>query len=568
MTAILGVSALYHDAAAALVMDGRVHVAIQEERLSRIKNDPSVPVRAMRACLREAGLAAGDLDEVVFYENPYRKLERALISSLQGFPRTLGHFHSAMASQLGGKVWVLDAIAEALGIPRRKVTHVEHHASHAASAFFTSGLARAAVLTIDGVGEEASTALWLGEGDELRCLSEQRYPHSLGLFYAAFTAYCGFRVNEGEQKLMGLAAFGEPRFRDEIAAILRVSGDGAIDLDLDCFDAFRDADLGFGPRLEALLGPRRTPGAPWHLDDPEDRRFADVARSVQEATEDALLALARRAREEAPALCLAGGVALNAVANARIAAEAGFDHVYVHPAAGDAGGALGAALLRSNDRVMAPLKTAALGVRASPEEALEISRELGLEAERVSDPAEFVAERLAAGEVVGLVAGRSEWGPRALGQRSLLAPAGPESVRRRLHRAVKEREPFRPFAPAALASRAAEMFDQIHLPMTRFMTTIARARAPDDPELAAVVHVDGSARLQTVDEESAPELHRVLAALERQSGRRAVLNTSLNASHEPMCLSAMDAIAFLLQHPVDAMVIEDVAVRRKAGGRR
>ena len=567
MSAILGVSALYHDAAAALVVDGRVRVAVQEERLSRRKNDPSVPVRAMRACLREAGLAPGDLDEIVFYENPYRKLERALVSSLQGFPRTLRHFHRSMASQLGSKVWVLDAIAEALDVDRRKVTHADHHGSHAASAFFTSGLERAAVLTVDGVGEEACTALWLGDGRELRCLSEQRFPHSLGLFYAAFTAYCGFRVNDGEQKLMGLAAFGEPRFRDEIARVIRVGEDGAIELVLDYFDAFNDVDLGFGPRLEALLGPRRPPGAPWRLETPDDRRFADVACSVQAATEDALLALARRARREAPALCLAGGVALNAVANARIARESGFDHVYVHPAAGDAGGALGAALARSEDRVLAPLATAALGLRASPDEALALSRELGLEAECVDAPAVFVAERIARGEVVGFVAGRSEWGPRALGQRSLLAPAGPEPVRRRLHRAVKEREPFRPFAPAVLARRAGELFDGIHLPMTRFMTTTARALRPDDPELGAVVHVDGSARVQTVDEESAPELCRVLVALEAITGQRAVLNTSLNASQEPMCLSAMDAIAFLLQHPVDAMVIEDVVVRRPAGGR-
>ena len=261
-------------------------------------------------------------------------------------------------------------------------------------------------------------------------------------------------------------------------------------------------------------------------------------------------------------LCLAGGVALNAVANARIARDAGFDSVYVHPAAGDAGGALGAALARSPDRKNERLETAAMGLAARPEEALALARDLGLRAERVSDPAKLAAERIADGSVIGFVAGRNEWGPRALGHRSILAPAGPESIKKRLYRAVKEREPFRPFAPATLASRAHELFDELHEPMTRFMTTTARVRAPDSPELGAVVHIDGSARVQTVDEASSPALHRVLEELEKHSGGRAVLNTSLNASREPMCLSAMDAVSFLLEHPLDMMLIEDVAVYR------
>jgi carbamoyltransferase len=371
-------------------------------------------------------------------------------------------------------------------------------------------------------------------------------------------------VNEGEQKLMGLAAFGEPRYKDEILRTMRIGADGSIELELSYFDSFDDVALGFGPKLETLLGPRRAPGAPFRLETPEDQKFADIARSVQDATEDAVLALARRARREAPLLCLAGGVALNAVANARIAREAGFDAVYVHPAPGDAGGALGAALMRSPDRKNERLTTAALGIAARPDEALELAQSLGLDAARVSDPEKLAAERIAAGEIVGFVSGRNEWGPRALGHRSILAPAGPEAVRKRLYRAVKEREPFRPFAPATLSTRANELFEGIHEPMTRFMTTTAQVRDPKSPELGAVVHVDGSARVQTVDEESSPGLFRVLHELEKHSGGRAVLNTSLNASHEPMCLSAMDAVSFMLEHPLDLMLVEDVAIRRPA----
>lgn len=567
MTAVLGVSALYHDAAAALVVDGEIVVAIQEERLSRVKNDPSLPTRAMRACLAAGGLAAGDLDEIVFYEDPYKKLERSLMSSVRGFPRGLTHFHRSMSSQLGHKVWILDAIAEGLEIDRKKVTCSEHHTSHASSAFFTSGLEHAAILTVDGVGEEAATAIFEGKGRALRCLFEQHFPHSLGLFYAAFTAYCGFRVNDGEQKLMGLAAYGEPRFEAEVGRVMRISDEGEVELSLDYFDAFQDAELGFGPALEELFGPRRTPNRPWRISEPEDRRYADIARSVQEALEGAMLALARKAKREtgATALCLAGGVALNAVANARLLEV--FDHVYVHPAAGDAGGALGAALLRDPPRSPRALASAGIGLPPDRGEALTLARELGLHAETVSDPAALAAETIAAGGTVAFVTGKSEWGPRALGHRSLLAPAGPERVKDRIHRTVKEREPFRPFAPAILDERADAVFEGVHRPLSRYMTGVARAHDPSDDHLGAVVHVDGTVRVQTVDEENAPELARVLRALKDRDGSDVILNTSLNAAGEPMVLSALDAVVFAAHRPIDLLLVDDVAVTKPKGTR-
>ncbi|HUJ63852.1 MAG TPA: carbamoyltransferase N-terminal domain-containing protein, partial [Kofleriaceae bacterium] len=327
MAAVLGISGEYHDAAAALVVDGAIVCAIQEERLSRIKNDPSLPLHAARACLAHAGLAAGDLDRVVFYEDPVEKLERVLVSTLRSYPRALRQFPRALGAQLGGKVWVVDRLAEQLGVARDKVGSTGHHRAHAASAFYTSAYPSAAVLTVDGVGEATSTALWRGDEHALVELGRIEFPHSLGLLYAGLTAYLGFEVNEGEYKVMGLAAYGTPTRRDEFAKIIQLHDDGTFELGLPYFAYLADAELGFGPALERLLGPRRPAHRPWDLEhSAEDRAYADIAATLQQVTEDALLALARAARERTgeTALCLAGGVALNAVANARLERESGF----------------------------------------------------------------------------------------------------------------------------------------------------------------------------------------------------------------------------------------------------
>jgi len=569
MAAVLGLSGDYHDAAAALVVDGVVIAAVQEERLSRIKNDPGLPIRAAHACLRHAGVAAGELDRIVFYEDPFAKLERVLTSTLRTFPRSLRQFPRALGAQLGGKVWVIDRIAEGLDVPRERVGWTEHHRAHAASAFLVSPFARAAILTVDGVGEETSTGLWLGDGAAITALGRIDYPHSLGLLYAGLTAYLGFEVNEGEYKVMGLAAYGTPRLRDELARVVTLHDDGTFELGLRYFAYLADAELGFGPALEELLGPRRPPHRPWDLARDDDRHYADVAATLQQVTEEALLGLAREARRRtgADALCLAGGVALNAVANARLAREAGFAHVFVQPAAGDAGGALGAALLGAlelGDPRPAPLASAALGLPIDPGAAAALARELGLVVRTTGDVADEVARRVAAGEIVAFCQGRFEWGPRALGQRSLLAdPADPAS-RERLNRAIKRREPFRPFAPAVLRDRAGAYFDAAPSHLTPFMTTVCPIREPHGDELAAVRHVDGTARVQTVDDTGAPELAAVLRALDARTGRPVVLNTSLNGAGEPIVADEVDALAFLAGHPIDALVIGDVVVTRGA----
>ena len=569
MSAILGISANYHDAAAALIIDGQLVAAMQEERFSRIKNDASLPLAAARACLALAKLDPRALDEVVFYENPYAKLERVLLSMLRTFPRALRQFPRALASQLGGKLWVLDALAAHLGVPREKVTHREHHASHAASAYFASPFPRAAVLTVDAVGEETSTALWLGEGHTLTLKERITFPHSLGLLYSALTAYLGFEVNEGEYKVMGLAAFGTPTFRDEFGKLLKLDAtSGAFELGLEYFDSHTNTEVGFSTRLEALLGPRRAPGTPWSLDAeviPEaDQRAADIAATLQAVLEDALLGLARRAQTltGADALCLAGGVGLNAVANARLFREAGFADFFVQPAAGDAGGALGAALLAAAEK-HEPRTTflhAAWGTSVTGAVALETAMALGLKARRVESPLDEATTRLTKGEVLAFVQGRFEWGPRALGQRSILSLPTPLAVKERLNRVIKRREPFRPFAPMVLEARAGDFFGPFAPRLAPFMTTIADVKPEARGKLEAVTHADGTARLQTVRADT--QVGALLERVGRETGVPVLLNTSLNGQGDPIVATEADALAFFLAHPVDALLIDDVLIER------
>jgi len=567
MACVLGISAHYHDAAAALVVDGEVVAAIQEERLSRIKNDPGLPISAALACLGHAGVDTGAVDAIAFYEEPFAKLERVMVHLLRHLPRTWRLFPRALASQLGAKIWVLDHLAESLGVPRERVLSFEHHRSHAASAYLVSTFPDAAVLVVDGVGEAHSTTLWHGRGHDLTLLASVDFPHSLGLLYAGLTAWLGFPVNEGEYKVMGLAAWGKPNLREAFERIIKLHPDGAYTLDLECFAHMSDAELGFGPGLERVLGPRRPPGKPWDLADPADLRYADVAATLQAVLEDALLGLARRARALTGSehLCLAGGVALNALANARLQRESGFARVFVQPAAGDAGGALGAALLAAQqlgDPRPAAMTTCALGLPLDVARAHAIAVELGLPVRRVDDPVALAARLIASDKIVAHARGRFEWGPRALGQRSLLARPRDRATRERLNRLIKEREPFRPFAPAVLSERTAEFFAGEPDLMSPFMTTVAPVRPEARARLGAVTHEDGTARLQTVEAARAPELHALLTALAAAGEDPVVLNTSLNGAGEPIVASGEDALAFYLRHAVDALILEDLVIEK------
>lgn len=567
MSTVLGISALYHDSAAALMVDGVIVSAVQQERVSRKKNDPSLPLQAIKTCLRTGGLTTDDLDSVVFYEDPFARLERVLLSCAEAFPHSWRQFPTAIRSQLGSKLWVVNELMSILNVPREKVFVTSHHRSHAASAFFASPFIEAAVVTVDGVGEDLSTAIWRGSQTSLECLATIEYPHSLGLLYSALTAYLGFEVNEGEYKVMGLAGFGTPRFTEEFSKLCRWSADGSFRLSLPYFAFHTDVELGFSPKLETLLGPRRPYGKPWNLAESDDRRYADIAASLQWVTEETLVAITKQARRltSCSNLCLAGGVALNCVANARILKEAGFDHVFVQPAAGDAGGALGAAYIGAValDGVRpSPMATAALGPGISNDVVCELAEKLGVSYSLPENALASAAQLICAQKVVALARGRCEWGPRALGNRSILAAPENAEMRDKINRVVKKREPFRPFAPAVLKAHADSWFSGCDNHMSPFMTTIGRVRADRLGSLNAVTHIDGTARAQTVDAISSPTLTEILTEVERRTGVPIVVNTSLNGNGEPIACSEVDVLAFFLSHPVDALIAGDVLLSR------
>lgn len=568
---ILGISAHYHDAAAALVVDGELRGAVQEERLSRRKHDSSFPLGAIEWCLESAGLAPGDLDAVVFYEKPMLKFERIVTTALRAFPRSWRSFPRAMQSSLGSKVWVRGIISSHLDVPRKKIFFTEHHQAHAAAAFFASPSRAAAILTADGVGEWATLTVGRGERRadgtvSLAVEREVRFPHSLGMLYSSFTAYLGFEVNEGEYKVMGLASYGRPRFQEQVRAIVRPTEDGAFELDMSWFDYHTTAARSYSSRLIDELGPPRAPHDPIDLATEEGQRWADIAASVQLVLEDEMVRLtsALRAETGLADLCLGGGVALNGCANARILRESGFERVFVPPAPGDAGCAVGAALYF--DRVHLGNPDRAIpdhpywGPTVSAEELARIAGEDGLAVDDAADDdalVERVADHLARGAVVGWMDGAGELGPRALGNRSILAAPHSEEMRDRLNRDIKYREEFRPFAPAVPAEVADRYFD---LPpggvrLARFMSGVFPVRPAWRERLAAVTHVDGTARVQTVERDSAPRFHALLEAYGRKSGVPVLLNTSFNLAGEPIVSRAVEGYSTFRRSGIDLLVV-------------
>jgi len=557
MSAVLGLSGYFHDSAAALVVDGQLVAAAQEERFSRRKNDANFPLRSARFCLQQAGLEVGDLTSVVWHEKPLLKLERVLLTSLRTWPRSATTFRRAMVSMFGDKLWVKGHIVEHLGVDPGVVQFSDHHASHAASAYLCSPFEEAAVLCVDGVGEWATTTRWRAGPEGLKHLGEQHFPHSLGLLYSVFTAYLGFRVNEGEYKVMGLAAFGEPSYREQVDKVFRLHDDGTFELDMDYFCFHREPDRSFTQAFEDLLGPARAPRGPM------EQRHKDIAASVQQVCEETLLLLAKRLHADTglSKLCLAGGVALNSVGVGRILREGPFDDVFVQPAAGDAGSAVGAALLAA-DAPRQPLTRPGWGAPIDLDRTRAYLRDGGIEhTDQGDDIHEAVAERLAAGEVVGWMQGRFELGPRALGHRSILCdPRKPED-KDRLNNKVKFREPFRPFAPSVLASASADLFE---LPSgggwtRRFMTSTVPVKG--DP-IPAATHVDGTARLQEVHADVQPRYAALLEAFGRRTGVPCVVNTSFNLAGEPIVNTPADGYGTFLRCGMDALAIGPFLVTR------
>jgi carbamoyltransferase len=567
---VLGVSCYFHDSAAALLRDGTLVAAAEEERFSRLKHDYEFPIRAIDFCLRQGGLAPGDLDYVVFFEKPFLKFERLLLSILQTFPRSGRVFRQAMITWLGDKLWIQHRLKRHFGLPASRILFSEHHLSHAASAFFCSPYEEAAVLTVDGVGEWATASLGVGRGSELRLLREIHFPHSLGLLYSAFTAFLGFEVNEGEYKVMGMAPFGRPRFADDVRRLVRIAPDGSFALDMDYFDFHHSSARMFSRKFVERFGPPRAPDAPV-----EDPRYADLAASVQLVTEEVLLALARAAHRETGLrrLCLAGGCALNSVANARILRETPFEELYIQPAAGDGGGALGAALYAVHALLGRPrrfvMEHASWG-EAHADAAVEacLAAE-GVTHERFDDEARLIArvvDDLQAGRVVGWSQGRFEWGPRALGHRSILADPRRAEMKDVVNTKIKYREPFRPFAPSVLTDRAEEFFalpePGRHYP-ARFMLYVTDVRPARRDLVPAVTHCDGTARLQTVDRRFHPRYHRLIETFGEATGVPVLLNTSFNLRGEPMVNTPAEALGTFRRSEMDVLVLGDRVVRKR-----
>ena len=592
---ILGVSGDYHDSAAAVVIDGVVVAAAEEERFSRVKHDDSLPDQAIASCLATAGLEGGDIDVVVFHEKPLVVVSRVLAARQRRGPRGVPGFVRDFPVLLRRNLMVgyrIDRRLRALGARRSpKIVFSEHHLSHAAAAFLPSPFDTAAVLTVDGIGEWATGAVGHGLRHRIDLLEEQRFPNSLGLLYSLATVWCGFEANDGEYKVMGLAPFGEPRYAAALAELVQVHDDGSVTVDAKRANWWAGDPARMSRLVAALDGPPR------RADEPLTAREWDLARSVQDLVELAMVRMAAHAHELTGErnLCLAGGVALNCVANGRLLREGPFDEIWVQPAPGDSGSAVGAALWYWHDQLSNPrtldtpdpatalrpdaMSGAALGPSFTTEEVGSWLEGEGVAHERVSDRAarcERVAERLASGAVVGWVEGRVEVGPRALGHRSILADPRSVDVQRDLNVRVKGRESFRPFAPAVLWERASEWFE-IDAPSPYMLFTfdvaeskrLAAGPEPTDPvervqvarsQIPACTHVDNSARVQTVHTETAPAFHALLAAFESRTGCPVLLNTSFNLAGEPIVCTPDQALDTARRAGLDLLVIDEFLV--------
>jgi carbamoyltransferase len=595
---ILGIAGYYHDAAAALVRGTEIVAAAQEERFTRRRHDPSFPKQAINYCLEEAYVDAAELDAIVFYDNPLLTFDRVVQNARAAMPHGRELFGQAAGALLGDKIWVNQHVQDALGTLGKegRVLFAEHHMAHAASAFYPSPFERAAVLTIDGVGEWATTTLGVGHGRELELFAEIDYPHSLGLLYSAFTAFCGFKVNSGEYKLMGLAPYGRPVYADRIRErLIDIRPDGSYRLDMAYFGYMQGAAMPGERFAELFGGPARVP------ESPITRREMDLAASIQQVTEEIVLKTARHLRRLSGVnqLVLAGGVALNCVANGKLAAANIFDGIWVQPAAGDAGGALGAALLAQHQYFKAPRRRAPgqgdaqqgsyLGPRYTSGEILAFLERKGYPYQRIADRGErlqMVAQALADGKIVGWFSGRMEYGPRALGARSILGDPRNPRTQATMNLKIKYRESFRPFAPAVLRERCADYFefdgDSPYMLMVapvrperrRNMDLAAFEDGNDDmmaiinqprSDVPAITHVDYSARIQTVarpEQGGHPEFRALLETFERLTGCPLLVNTSFNVRGEPIVCSPQDAYRCFMRTEMDLLVLEDVVLWR------
>ena len=591
---ILGISCFFHDAAAVLLKDGEVIAAAEEERFTRKKHDYNFPYQAIRFCLQMGGIQGQELDYVVFFEKPFIKFERILMTAMQTFPKSRRVFQESMISWLGEKLWIKSLIKERLKISAEKILFSGHHLSHAASAFFCSPFQEAAILTVDGVGEWATDSYGRGSGTEIRLFSEIRFPHSLGLLYSAFTAFLGFEVNEGEYKVMGMAPFGRPRYVDKVYKLIRVGNDGSFELDMDYFSFHYSTEQTFNGRFEELFGARRRPDAHFFTLDSdypsyfgekpadyenlgrENQYYADIAASVQRVTEEILLKMANHIYKETGLknLCMAGGVALNSVANGRILRETPFERIYVQPSAGDGGGAIGAALYAYHMILGKPRKFvmehAYWGEEHAGGEIAKFLDEGKIPHTLLDDDDDKLLARvvdyLQEGKVIGWVQGRFEWGPRALGNRSILADPRRINMKDIVNTKIKFREPYRPFAPSVLAEKASEFFDlpdaDCHYP-ARFMLYVMNVKESKRDLVPAITHVDGTGRLQTVHQSISPRYYRLIETFGEATGVPILLNTSFNLKGEPIVNTPREAFSTFSKSGMDVLVLDHYIIEKE-----
>jgi carbamoyltransferase len=590
---VLGISCYYHDAAAALLRDGQLVAAAEEERFSRKKHDYDFPQMAIDFCLESGGIQGREVDYVAFFEKPFRKFDRILMTALQTYPKSYKVFRESMITWMIDKLWVASKISSQLGIPKDRILFCEHHLSHAASAFLCSPFEEAAILTVDGVGEWVTGTWGVGKGNQIDLRKQMMFPHSLGLLYSAFTAFLGFEVNEGEYKVMGMAPYGKPRYVDKVWKLIRQDADGSFSLDMDYFCFHRSTDKTFNGRFTQLFGDPRPPkmlffteesGFPTYFGDPPsnfnelcrlNQHYADIAASIQRVTEEVLLGMARAIKKETgqKRLCIAGGVGLNSVANSRILRETGFEELFVQPAAGDGGGALGAALWADNMLLGNPrrfrMDHAYWGKAYGPGEVRDFLETNHIPYQYIEDDdrlLDITVDRLQNGKVIGWFQDRFEWGPRALGNRSIIADPRNPHMKDIVNTKIKFREPYRPFAPSVLAECAEKYFDlpraAQHYP-ARYMLYVVPVRECKQSSLPAITHVDGTGRLQTVFRQTNPRYYGLIERFAQATGMPAVLNTSFNLKGEPVVNTPANAFNTYTKSEMDMLVLGNFVVEKQ-----
>ena len=590
---ILGISCFYHESAACLIRNGKVVAASAEERFSRKKHDSEFPKLAAEFCLRKANIKANDLNYVVFYEKPFWKFHRILISTLATYPEALRLFPKAMVTWLSDKLWVRSIIAEELKIDPKKILFVPHHISHAASAFYPSGFKKAAVMTMDAVGEWTTTTYGIGEDKNLEIFEEIKFPHSLGLLYSVFTAFLGFEVNDGEYKVMGMAPYGKPKYLEKVRKLVKKYSDGSYALRMNYFTFHKSVAQAYGKEFVDLFGkPRekdmhfftKTSGYPGYFGKkPENfedlcelnQEYADIAASIQAFTEEVILNIARTVHKKTKQenLCIAGGVGLNSVANGMLLRKGPFKRVFVQPAAGDDGGSLGAALYVYHQLLGKKRKFRQdhcyFGEEFNETEILKFLNKKKIKFKTINNEGkltDFLASEIADGKVIGFFHGRSEWGPRALGARSILADPRREEMKEIVNTKIKFREPYRPFAPVTLAEKASEYFELgnlDHKHLTNFMLGVFPVKINKRKVIPAVTHVDGSARPQIISLEQNARYYKLVKKFGQKTDVYVLMNTSFNLKGEPIVNSPENAFNTFKKSGLDILALERYIVMKE-----